>query len=145
MPLDITALRANRAAFDVEYQGEAVRLVYMPEQYDAGAHDRLMQARSVGDYADLLADLLCAWDVTDNGLAIAPDRDNLRRLSFAFLSTIARGLMEDVSDPKQPMAGDRTPPAPGSPVEAPSASVPAGTSSSSPVVISTSTPPSQPV
>jgi hypothetical protein len=104
--MDISKLLNMTAKLSVPYRAEVVEIEYHCEKitptYQAQlkklAEDEAAETVDAPD-AKLLSDLLVGWDISDNGEAYPPTFDNLKGLSFTFLATLARAILNDLVNP----------------------------------------------
>jgi len=94
MPLDLSELRANRVKLDLP-KFPAVNVYHTPSSYTAAFEAKAREAAETPSSEFLcqtLPELICEWDVTDNGQPVAITPENLRNIPLEFLVAISQGI-----------------------------------------------------
>ena len=108
MPIRLADLRKERKTVTFPFADDTVTLTYTPGavtpelEARAFAVDDPKTERYLGGLADLLAEILLEWDlIGDDDQPFKPTRENLGKLSAAFLGATWRAITSDQTVPKE--------------------------------------------
>lgn len=104
MPIRLSELAAQRRELDVQFDGDVVKVVYLPGkmtmQMQQRANDAMQMPADQGnrELAQILSDLVVEWDVLeDEGKALPVTPDTISLLPLRFVTLLTKSLFADIS------------------------------------------------
>lgn len=104
--MKLADLLKKTSCLSIEYRGDTVEVEYLTEKITPAFQEELknlaeevtLQETNAPD-AKLLSGLLVSWDITDGTKKWPPTFENLLQLSYPFLATLARAILNDLVNP----------------------------------------------
>jgi hypothetical protein len=101
MPIQLSALTADRRTINVAFGEESLTLTYRPSSVNAVQEARELEERAAGKHllaqARSLAEIIVGWDATDDdGQPVAPTVELISTFGLDTVSKLTRAVLDDL-------------------------------------------------